>query len=263
MKRPTYSGPIDPTVIRRLDSLHYLIDNEYEGKPSVFQEKTGIKMGQVGQWFSGYRALRDKALKRLEAETGKPPGWFDIDHWSVDYTNLGQEVADIFSSDEPINKRAAIEEARIRYMTNVSEITKRPKVPLISLIQAGELTDVLDIFHPGEAVHWVEPIYSDPTKNAYALKVEGDSMESPIPGSQTFPEGTILIVDPNVASGPNDYVIAKDVATQKATFKKLTTDGVRWFLKPLNPAYQTVEIDDPALRVIGRVIEFQPPGGKL
>jgi SOS-response transcriptional repressor LexA len=136
-------------------------------------------------------------------------------------------------------------------------------VPLISLIRAGELTDVLDIFHPGEAVHWVDPVHSDPSKNAYALKVEGDSMVSQIPGAQSFPEGTILIVDPNAATRPNDYVIAKDVATQKATFKKLTTDGARWFLKPLNTAYPTVEIDDPSIRVIGRVIEFQPPGGKL
>lgn len=34
-------------------------------------------MAQVGQWFTGYRALRDKALKRLEEQTKKPAGWFD------------------------------------------------------------------------------------------------------------------------------------------------------------------------------------------
>lgn len=57
-------------------------------------------------------------------------------------------------------------------------------------------------------------------------------------------------------------MIAKDVSTQRATFKKLTYDAGRWFLKPLNPAYSTIEIDDPAIRVIGRVIEFRT-GGKL
>lgn len=147
--------------------------------------------------------------------------------------------------------------------SNVSEIPRRAKVPLISLIQAGELTDVEDLFHPGMAAHWVEPRYTTPSEASYALMVEGDSMESPVPGALTFPEGTIVIVDPNGAAGPNSYVIAKDVFTQKATFKKLTTDGVRWFLKPLNPAYATVEIDDPAMRVIGKVVEHQPPGGKL
>jgi SOS-response transcriptional repressor LexA len=54
--------------------------------------------------------------------------------------------------------------------------------------------------------------------------------------------------------------VAKDVHTQQATFKQLTTDGGRWFLRPLNPAYPTMEIDDPAMRVIGRVIEFQTRG---
>jgi SOS-response transcriptional repressor LexA len=77
-----------------------------------------------------------------------------------------------------------------------------------------------------------------------------------------FPEGCLIIIDPERAPKSGDYVVAKDVVTQKATFKKLTTDGASWFLKPINPAYPTKEIDDPALRVIGVVIEWQT-GGKL
>lgn len=145
---------------------------------------------------------------------------------------------------------------------NVSEIKKRAVVPLISWVQAGEFSEVLDIFHPGEAVQWEEAYFSSPSKRAYALLVEGDSMDRGS-GSPNFPAGTILIVDPDRASHAGDYVIAKDVATQRATFKQLVTDGARWYLRPLNPVYPTIEIDDPALRVIGRVIEFKPPGGKL
>lgn len=77
MKRPAPQFPIDATVSRRLDRLEQLIDANYEGKPKLFEEKTGIKMAQVNQWFTGYRALRDKALKRLEEKTYKPHGWFD------------------------------------------------------------------------------------------------------------------------------------------------------------------------------------------
>lgn len=77
MKRPAPQYEIDPTVARRLDVLEKLIDEEYEGKTKVFQDRTGIKMAQVSQWFTGYRALRDKALKRLEASTGKEDGFFD------------------------------------------------------------------------------------------------------------------------------------------------------------------------------------------
>ena len=77
VKKPTPTKPIDAKVQLRLDALERLIDTEYGGKPSVFEEKTGVKMAQVNQWFSGYRALRDKALKTLTEKTGKPEGYFD------------------------------------------------------------------------------------------------------------------------------------------------------------------------------------------
>lgn len=77
MKKPEPKFPIDETVQRRLNALERLIDAEYGGSSSRFEEKTGIKMAQVNQWFSGYRALRDKALKRLEEKTKKKKGWFD------------------------------------------------------------------------------------------------------------------------------------------------------------------------------------------
>lgn len=137
---------------------------------------------------------------------------------------------------------------------------KRRRIPLISWVQAGAWRDVQDNFHPGDADEWAIAFESSPSKNAFALRVVGDSMTNPIPGGRTFPEGTVIIVDPGRAAGAGDYVIAKDVQTQQATFKQLATDGGRWYLRPLNPTYPVVEIDDPAIRVIGRVIEFLSRG---
>jgi SOS-response transcriptional repressor LexA len=148
-------------------------------------------------------------------------------------------------------------------ISNVTELDpQRIRVPLISWIQAGELSDVVDLFHPGEAVQWEDALKSKPGHHSYALLVEGDSMVSHT-GAHSFPPGTVLIVDPERGANAGDYVIAKDVQTQKATFKQLTTDGARWYLKPLNAQYPTIEIDDPAMRVIGRVIEAKPPSVKL
>jgi SOS-response transcriptional repressor LexA len=140
---------------------------------------------------------------------------------------------------------------------NVTSVHVRSTVPLISWVQAGPLTEVQDVFSPGEADEMVESFDQTLSGNAFALRVENDSMVSPYPGDLSFPEGTILIVDPNRTCDAGDYVIAKDVHTQRATFKKLMTDGGRWFLKPLNPVYPTQEIDDPAMRIIGRVVESQ------
>lgn len=144
--------------------------------------------------------------------------------------------------------------------SNVDAAPTRRRVPVISWVQAGSWSDVQDNFHPGQADEWADAFDSLPGNNAFALRVVGDSMTNPIPGGRSFPEGTIIIVDPARGSGPGDYVIAKDVHSQQATFKQLTTDGGRWYLRPLNPAYPTIEIDDPDMRVIGRVIEYQTRG---
>lgn len=138
---------------------------------------------------------------------------------------------------------------------NVEAARSRRAVPLISWIRAGTLGDVSDQFQPGEADDWIDAYDTMPGEQAFALRVNGDSMTSPFADGMSFPDGTIIIVDPARSSQAGDFVVAKDVATQQATFKKLTTDGGRWFLKPLNPSYPTTEIDDPAMRVIGRVIE--------
>lgn len=77
VRKPATQYPIDPVVQARLDTLERLIDAEYAGSAKAFEAKTGIKMAQVSQWFTGYRALRDKALRRLEEKTRKPQGYFD------------------------------------------------------------------------------------------------------------------------------------------------------------------------------------------
>lgn len=144
--------------------------------------------------------------------------------------------------------------------SNVTEIAPRRSVPLISWVRAGDFEDVQDHLLPGEADEWVDVYDTKPGQSAFALRVDGDSMTSPYPGELSFPEGTIIVVDPLRGAAAGDFVVAKDVHTQRATFKKLTTDGGRWYLKPLNPSYPTIEIDDPAMRIIGRVIEYQTRG---
>ncbi|MCA0214761.1 MAG: helix-turn-helix domain-containing protein [Proteobacteria bacterium] len=142
--------------------------------------------------------------------------------------------------------------------SNVKDVHSKGGVPVISWVKAGNWADIEDAFLAEDAESWVDVYRGSVGKHAFALRVEGDSMTSPIPGDRlSFPEGTILIVDPDREAKPGDFVIAKDVITQQATFKRLMYDAGRWFLRPLNPAYQTQEIDDPGVRVIGRVMEFQ------
>lgn len=194
----------------------------------------------VGQMIKGDRPITEKTLEALIAIP---------------------DISDLFSFNALSGFKIAMNDEAAK-TANVRPIESRARVPQISWVQAGSLSEVQDLFQPGEADKWEDAFYSNPSRHAFALLVDGESMISPYPTEKSFPPGTILIVDPDHESWAGDFVIAKDVSTQQATFKKLVHDGGRWFLKPLNPSYPTIEIDDPSLRVIGKVIEYRN-GGKL
>jgi SOS-response transcriptional repressor LexA len=75
----------------------------------------------------------------------------------------------------------------------------------------------------------------------------------------------LIFCDPELTAGPNDWVIAKNVGDQTATFKQLSHEDGSWYLRPLNkdPIYHAKKIDDPAIRVIAVVTEYRRPSKKV
>lgn len=113
---------------------------------------------------------------------------------------------------------------------NFSEASELYKVPLISWVQAGNYNDVfLDISNL-DNLEWVETTYKA-RKFTYALRVVGDSMEP------KFPEGCVIIVEPEEQPHNKSYVIAVLQDSNKATFKQLIDDESGRYLKPLNEKY--------------------------
>jgi SOS-response transcriptional repressor LexA len=136
----------------------------------------------------------------------------------------------------------------------------RKAVPVITLIRAGAMKEIDYVPEVGQCDRWESP-QEKLGPRGWAHVVEGDSMDDGT--DKGIPEGWLIFVDPDLSPQAGHYVIAKDVVTQSATFKKLTYDGGRWYLKPLNRQYQAIEIDSPELRVIGVVTEARPPSRKL
>ena len=120
---------------------------------------------------------------------------------------------------------------------NVSAIKRRAKIPMVDLSDAPPPLD----FQPTE---WVEPMFSDPGPRSFAVRVSGDSMMSPAGGAPTFPEGTVLVADQDRVPKSGDFVIAREPGSGGRVFKRLMSDGARWFLRPMNPAYPSYEIPD-------------------
>ena len=71
----------------------------------------------------------------------------------------------------------------------------------------------------------------------YALRVLDDSM------APEFWQGCIVIVDPGQTAQHEAYVVAETGG--EVILRQLIIDGERRFLRPLNPAYPTLEWDPP------------------
>lgn len=119
------------------------------------------------------------------------------------------------------------------------------RVPVVSWVQAGLPTEAFDPYARGAAERWVTT-GAKVGRRAYALEVRGDSMVS-ARGEPTFPERTVIIVDPERVPENGSLVIVRFEGVTEATFKRLSVDDGRRLLIPLNPQYPTREIDEDAV----------------
>jgi SOS-response transcriptional repressor LexA len=88
-------------------------------------------------------------------------------------------------------------------------------------------------------------------QGTYSLHVLGDSMVGD--SADSFPEGSIISVEPALQAVPGDYVIAL-VGDNETTFRQLVSEGGELLLKPLNPRYPTQPLGNGA--VLGVVREL-------
>lgn len=121
--------------------------------------------------------------------------------------------------------------------------------PLISWIAAGQWSEAVDMYAPGDAEQWF-PAPCELSDSSFILRVIGDSMQAPF--GESYPPGSLVFVDPELrtpASG--EPVIARLVETGEVTFKVYVNDGSQKYLKPLNPTHLPLTRE---FEVIGTVV---------
>lgn len=138
---------------------------------------------------------------------------------------------------------------------NIQPFYKQPsnryKYPKINWVQAGAFSRCGEDYSQFEIENWYDSIkYAG--ERGYWLEVKGDSMSSPV--GVTFPEGMIILVNPEKESYSNCYVVAEIKDTHEATFKKLICDAGLYYLKPLNPNYPLIPLDSK-IAIIGVVVD--------
>lgn len=129
------------------------------------------------------------------------------------------------------------------------------KIPLISYVQAGHMTEAVDSYTMGGASEWMLTDL-ELSQNAFALRIKGTSM------MPEFREGDAVIIDPSVAPMPGDYVVAKN-GENEATFKKYRPRGLNdagqqvFELVPLNDDYPSIRSDLTHVDIIGTMVEHR------
>ncbi|WP_334028982.1 XRE family transcriptional regulator [Burkholderia orbicola] len=192
-------------------------------------DEFGISRASVSEWESG----------RSKPDAGRLLKLAEVLDTSVEYLLDGNEpafrlaggakrAADLaYMARNPATLRAAVNEAA-KQSTDIvdnseSNITEWPvgKLPLISWVQAGDWSEIVDNFQPGDAEEWIAcPFPSG--RHGFVLRVVGDSMYNP-GGDLSFREGDFISVNPDWEAKHRSLVIARHNG-EKATFKQLLID---------------------------------------
>lgn len=209
MTAPTIDNEVMTTFSERLKEAR----NATGMSQAQLAKKIGISQATIGDIERGRNQGSTYLLDIAKAlsvnptwlETGKGRKEAGLDHLSANGYNIdGSNVSS-------------------------STVQLRGKVPVISLVAAGNWSEAVDNFAPGQADEWVATTI--PIKqHTYALRVQGDSMEP------KFLDGAIIIVEPEEEARNGSYVIVRQNSSE-ATFKQLVIDGTQTYLKPLNSRY--------------------------
>jgi SOS-response transcriptional repressor LexA len=196
--------------------------------PTQLAAETGLSDSAISQLLSGKtKSLRSNSAVKIEAATGVRATW-------------------LIAGEGPM-------------LASTQNVAAAPvgaiRIPLISYVQAGCWTGIVDNYQPGDADEWLLTDL-DLSGSAFALQIKGDSM---LP---EFKEGDRVIIDPTVGPLPGDFVVAKN-GDDEATFKKYRPRGVNeqgvvvFELVPLNEDFPSMRSDTQPISIVGTMVEHR------
>lgn len=144
----------------------------------------------------------------------------------------------------------------ILFGEDAAPVFKKYKYPLFTSVQAGALTAITESYTKDDALDWISST-KKASDRAFWLKVSGNSMTSPLGYGASFPDGILILVDPEIQANPGDFCVAQ-MNGDEFTFKRLIRDGGANYLQPLNPQFPLIPCNGTA-NIIGKVIYSKWP----
>jgi SOS-response transcriptional repressor LexA len=238
----------------RIARLQAAVDKLTGGNKSEFGRRLGYKDGAfVRQMLSGDRAVTEKTIRSVEAMAGMA-GWFAEPNSAPAEAPKKGTIRALF--EESTASASDNNAGTQKFDKNVSPAQLGQRlIPVISYVQAGMMTEVVDPFSLGMGFETIQPTVAC-SEFSFGLTIEGDSMEP------RFHEGDVVIIDPLREPRPGNFVVAKN-GKEEATFKKYrprATDergNIVFELVPLNDDYPTLHSERDHLQVIGVCVELR------
>ncbi|MFS1583384.1 MAG: LexA family protein [Candidatus Arsenophonus phytopathogenicus] len=128
--------------------------------------------------------------------------------------------------------------------------------PLLTKEQTRALITEDMKFTEKNGIKWI-PSTKKASDGAFWYKVEGHSMTAPQGGNPSFPEGILILVDPNESVKDGDFCVAS-IYIHEFTFKRLIHYSGMLYLEPLNPKFENIPCNGNC-KIIGKVVKSQWP----
>lgn len=198
----------------------------------IIGEMLGMGQSGVAQLLNGVNAINHEHAAKFAKILDVPVE--DISPF------LAKEIREVYQS----------------VLSNSEQIINTYEYPLLSKVQAGSFTENEHSYTKKDAVAWI-PTARKASDSAFWLEVEGHSMTAPQGGRPSFPEGMLILVDPEEPVDAGDFCIAR-MNGDEFTFKRLIRDAGRPYLEPLNPRYELIPCGVDC-HIIGKVVKSQWP----
>ncbi|OGT57568.1 MAG: hypothetical protein A3F14_05555 [Gammaproteobacteria bacterium RIFCSPHIGHO2_12_FULL_43_28] len=192
--------------------------------------KMGLTRGAITHYLSGRRMPPYKQLEKMADILLTDAAWLQF--------GLAREL-------DPVTNT-------LHYKILDDLPTLHP-IPIISWEQIDVIADT-NLLDRSKVTDWVPRMYNDGLQS-FALYVKGDSMTSPYGHMDSFREGDLVQFDNDHTPSNGKYVIAILPGVNEAIFRQYVIDGGIQYLKPLNPQYPLIQIDDKT-RICGVMIYY-------
>lgn len=155
-----------------------------------------------------------------------------------------------------ISEILEVSPAELMFGSQSEQVISNYQYPLFTKVQAGAFSTEFNSYTQKDAVSWI-PTAKKASERSFWLEVEGQSMTAPPGGKPSFPEGMLILVDPEEEVEFGDFCVAR-LLNDEFTFKRLIRDGGIEYLEPLNPRFDLIPINGNCT-IIGKVIKSQWP----